>query len=69
YVAAIAYAAAFGASGWLIKTDADYSIWEVSAVLIALTFPFVYVTLASAMESMDSNWEEAAMSLGKGRWS
>ncbi len=73
-VAGITLTAIYAPSGWLGKFLAAWGIqgaYSPFGVFIALTFigfPFVVRTVQPVMEDLGSELEEAAASLGAGRW-
>jgi len=74
-VSGIALTALYAPNGWLGRWFEPLGIktaFSPLGVLIALTFiglPFVVRTLQPALEDLDAEAEEAAASLGAGRWS
>jgi sulfate transport system permease protein len=73
-VSGIALTALYAPNGWIGRLLAPYGIkaaFSPLGVAIALTFiglPFVVRTLQPAIEELDSGMEEAAMTLGAGRF-
>jgi sulfate transport system permease protein len=73
-VAGIALTAIYSPNGWIGRPLARLGIqaaYTPLGVLLALTFiglPFVVRTLQPVLEEMDPDIEEAAASLGAGRW-
>jgi sulfate/thiosulfate transport system permease protein len=73
-VSGIALTALYSENGWIGRWLAPYGIkaaFSPLGVAIALTFiglPFVVRTLQPAIEELDSGMEEAAMTLGAGRF-
>lgn len=45
-----------------------FSIWGVIAAVTFVSMPFLVVTVEAALRSMDGRLEDAASSLGAGRW-
>ena len=52
--------------GWL--TFNIFSMQGLVLVTVLHTFPFVYLLAASALQSVDASYEEAAQILGAGKW-
>jgi sulfate transport system permease protein len=73
-VAGITLTAIYAPNGWIGETLAKWGIqaaYTPLGVFIALTFigfPFVVRTLQPVMEDFGSEYEEAAATLGAGRW-
>jgi len=73
-VSGIALTALYSQNGWIGRLLAPYGIkaaFSPLGVAIALTFiglPFVVRTLQPAIEELDGGMEEAAMTLGAGRF-
>ena len=73
-VSGIALATLFGPAGWIGKYTfamgwhTAYSRWGVFIALVFIGLPFAVRTLQPAMEDLDAEVEEAAMSLGASRW-
>jgi len=73
-VAGIALTAIYAPNGWIGRYLAPHGIqvaFTPLGVLVALTFiglPFVVRTLQPVLEELDPDVEEAAASLGAGRW-
>ena len=73
-VSSIALTALYSQNGWIGRLLAPYGIkaaFSPLGVAIALTFiglPFVVRTLQPAIEELDGGMEEAAMTLGAGRF-
>jgi sulfate transport system permease protein len=73
-VSGIALATVFAPNGWLGSILAGFGIqvaYTWGGVVIALTligFPFVVRSVQPALEEVDASLEEAAESLGAGRW-
>ena len=73
-VAGITLTAIYAPNGWLGETLAKWGIeaaYSPLGVFIALTFigfPFVVRTLQPVMEDFENECEEAATTLGAGRW-
>ncbi len=73
-VAGIALAAVYAKNGWigrLLEPLGIQAAFNSLGVLIALTFiglPFVVRTVQPVLEDLESELEEAAISLGAGRW-
>jgi iron(III) transport system permease protein len=55
----------FGASGLTFNI---FSMRGLVLVTVLHTFPFVYLLAASALQSVDASYEEAAQILGSGKW-
>jgi sulfate transport system permease protein len=73
-VAGIALTTIYAANGWLGRYFDIFGIkiaFTPLGIVLALTFislPFVVRTIQPVLEDMESDWEEAAASLGAGRW-
>lgn len=73
-VAGIALTALYAPNGWIGSLFAPYGIriaFTRLGILIALTFiglPFVVRTLEPVLQDLDPEFEEAAATLGAGRW-
>jgi sulfate transport system permease protein len=73
-VAGIALATLYGPHGWigeaLARVDAKvaYTPLGVFVALLAVGLPFVVRTVQPVLEDLDATWEEAAVTLGAGRW-
>lgn len=73
-VAGIALTAVYTSNGWLGRPLAALGVnvaYTPLGVIVALTFiglPFVVRTVQPVLEDMDTDVEEAAVSLGAGRW-
>jgi sulfate transport system permease protein len=73
-VAGIALTTIYAANGWLGRYFDIFGIkiaFTPLGIILALTFislPFVVRTIQPVLEDMESDWEEAAASLGAGRW-
>ncbi|WP_051534297.1 ABC transporter permease [Desulfitibacter alkalitolerans] len=83
YVGAVAYIMIIGRSGWvrdiwqdtpwLVNLFGDYpiniySFWGVFFILTMFTYPYVYLIVSASLKKMNSNFEEAARSLGMTAW-
>ena len=73
YVGAMAYVIVFGPRGWVSRawesTPIDmYSFAGVAFVLSVFTFPYIYLVVGSAFGRLSRSHEDAARSLGLGRW-
>ena len=71
YVGAMTYIVILGPRGWirdwLGQTVINiYSFTGVALVLVAFTFPYVYLIAASSLRRMSRSYEEAAMAAGLG---
>ncbi|WP_161937492.1 ABC transporter permease [Alkalithermobacter thermoalcaliphilus] len=69
YVGALTYIIVFGPRGLLRDIFGTvpfniYSFWGVSLVMTIFTFPYVYLIVSSAIQRLNLNYEEAALSLG-----
>lgn len=79
YVGAVAYIMIIGRSGWLrdlwqstswlVNLFGDYpiniySFWGIFFILTMFTYPYVYLIVSASLKKMNSNFEEAARSLG-----
>jgi iron(III) transport system permease protein len=57
---------------WLLATDAVpwdiYTPWGIIFVLAVTKYPFVFITVAGALQRMDPSLEEAARTAGIGTW-
>ncbi|HXU99007.1 MAG TPA: sulfate ABC transporter permease subunit CysT [Caulobacteraceae bacterium] len=73
-VAGIALAALYGPNGWIgealahLGVKVAYTPLGVFVALLAVGLPFVVRTLQPVLEDLDAAWEEAAVTLGAGRW-
>jgi sulfate/thiosulfate transport system permease protein len=73
-VAGIALTSLYAPNGWLgrpLEAVGIKGAFSPLGIVIALTFiglPFVVRTLQPVLEDMDSDMEEAALTLGAGRW-
>ena len=73
-VAGIALTALYAPNGWVGRLLAPYDIkvaFTPLGIVVALTFiglPFVVRTVQPVLEEMEAELEEAAASLGAGRW-
>lgn len=73
-VAGIALTAIYAPNGWVGQYLSEWGIkvaYTPLGITLALTFiglPFVVRTIQPVLEELDSNLEEAAASLGAGRW-
>jgi sulfate transport system permease protein len=73
-VAGISLATLYGPNGWLGRPLASIGIhaaYSRLGIVIALTFiglPFIVRTVQPVLEDLDKEFEEAAASLGAGRW-
>lgn len=78
YVGGFAMVAALGPrgmlQGWLEtlfgveRLPSIYGLWGAALLLTLLTYPYVLLTLNSAMGGLDGSLEDAARSLGYGSW-
>jgi len=59
------YVAAFG---WTSTLDHFEGFWAAAIVLVACSYPYVYLPVAAALAGGDAGQEEAARSLGHGPW-
>jgi len=72
-VSGIALSALYSRDGWIGRllphgVEISYSYWGVVIVLTFIGLPFVVRTLQPALEDLDPQIEEAAASLGAGRF-
>jgi sulfate transport system permease protein len=73
-VAGLVYAALYVKDGWLgrfltpLGVEAAYSRLGIVLVLIFTGFPFVVRTVQPVLQDLDADVEEAAATLGAGRW-
>ncbi len=72
-VSGIALSALYARDGWIGRlfprgVEISYSYWGVVIVLTFIGLPFVVRTLQPALEDLDPQIEEAAASLGAGRF-
>ncbi|MGL5096357.1 MAG: sulfate ABC transporter permease subunit CysT [Planctomycetia bacterium] len=73
-VAGLVYAALYAPNGWFgrvltpLGIQAAYSQLAIVLVLVFIGLPFVVRTLQPVLENLDPDAEEAAGSLGAGRW-
>ena len=73
-VAGIALATLYGPRGWIGEAIAPlglkiaYTPLGVFVALLAVGLPFVVRTVQPVIEDLDAAWEEAAVTLGAGRW-
>jgi sulfate transport system permease protein len=73
-VAGIALATLYGPHGWIGEVLANagvkvaYTPLGVFVALLAVGLPFVVRTVQPVLKDLDAAWEEAALTLGAGRW-
>ncbi len=74
-VGGVALLLAFGrrglVGGWLYDLDGIQLTFSTAGAVLAETFvsmPFLVITVEAALRSMDRRYEEAASTLGAGRW-
>lgn len=73
-VAGIALATLYGPRGWIgegiapLGVKIAYTPLAVFVALLAVGLPFVVRTVQPVLEDLDAAWEEAAVTLGAGRW-
>ena len=77
YVGGYAFVGAFGPRGilqdWLEPLGVQslpsfYGFWGAWLVLTLFTYPYVLLTVRSALRGLDPSLEEASRALGRGRW-
>jgi iron(III) transport system permease protein len=77
YVGGYAFIGAFGPrgilQGWLEPVGVEtlpsfYGFWGAWLVLTLFTYPYVLLTVRSAIRGLDPSLEEASRMLGQGRW-
>jgi iron(III) transport system permease protein len=77
YVGGYAFVGAFGPrgilQGWLEPFGVEslpsfYGFWGAWFVLTLFTYPYVLLTVRSAVRGLDPSLEEASRTLGRGRW-
>ena len=77
YVAGIALVAVLGPrgflQGWLEPLGVDrlpeiYGLWGATLVLVAVSYPYVFLVLRAGLRAVDPAEEEASRSLGVGPW-
>lgn len=80
YIGALAYIFLFGFDGVLKTVVASlaggalalpdiYSLWGTTLVLSLFTFPYTFLLVAAALETMSASCEEAARACGYSSWS
>src|ERR671926_496907 len=73
-VAGLVYSSLYVPTGWFgrflvpLGIEGAYSRLAIVLVLVFTGFPFVVRTVQPVLESLDAEVEEAAASLGAGRW-
>jgi sulfate/thiosulfate transport system permease protein len=73
-VAGLVYSSLYVPNGWLgqylapLGIEAAYSRLAVVLVLVFTGFPFVVRTVQPILQELDAEQEEAALTLGAGRW-
>lgn len=53
---------------WVSMVDGFAGFWAAAAVLIACSYPYVFLPVAAALAGVDAAQEEVSRSLGRGPW-
>lgn len=69
FVGATALIAATSRGGFLSWVPTPFGFWGAFGTLTILTYPYVFLPVAARLSSTSPTLEEAARTLGKGRWS